>query len=174
MTREDYVVFDMDGQNCAVPLGSVRRIVRAAALSPVPDASTGLLGLLNLHGRLVPVYDVRISLGYPSKPLSAADRFLIVDNGIGAAGIRANEIRHIGKVEAESPAQCRRILGQNRLFCGVGQWEGKTVLLMDPASLGKKADLSAKTVKESDGQVIDLTLGQVDAVHDRETAETWG
>lgn len=161
MIREDYVVFHIDGQGCAVPLAAVRRIVRAAALSPVPDAPRDLLGLLNLHGRLVPVYDVTISLGHPPKPLSPRDRFLIVDNGTGPAGIRADEVRHIGRLEPESTLQSRRILNDRGLFGAVAQCDGKTVLLVDPAVLGKRAVLTPKAVNDDTGEVMELTLRSV-------------
>ncbi len=171
MIEEAYVVFEIDGQSCAVPLGSVRRIVRAAALSPVPDAPSGLLGLLNLHGRLVPIFDVRLSLGYPPKPLSPADRFVIVNNGMGSAGIRVDEVCHIGKVETESTDQCRRLFEPHSLFGAVGQCDGKTVLLMDPASLGKKAHGSVKAVKGNNGEVMNLTHGEASSGYDREAVE---
>ncbi len=166
MIREDYVVFDIDGQSCAVPLEAVQRIVRAAALSPVPDAPRDLLGLLNLHGRLVPVYDVRISLGRPPKPLSPGDRFLIVDNGTGPAGIRADEVHGIAKLAREPTLQGRRILDDHSLFGAVAQWDGKTVLLVDPASLGKRAALTPEAVKDDTREVTELTLGTIPVERD--------
>ncbi|MEJ5365771.1 MAG: chemotaxis protein CheW [Desulfosoma sp.] len=166
MIGEEYVVFEIDGQSCAVPLRAVRRIVRAAALSPVPDAPRGLLGLLNLHGCLIPVYDMREALGYPPKPLAPQDRFLIVDDGSGPAALCADEVRHIGNVQVEPDIQGRRLLGHQRLFGAVGQCNGKTVFIVDPASLGKGTTPSHQGVKGNDDGVMKLTFPNVAMLKD--------
>lgn len=167
MIGEEYVVFAIDGQSCALPLEAVRCIVRAAALSPVPEAPQGVLGLLNFHGRLVPVYDMREALGYPAKPLAPQDRFLIVEDGTGLAGIRADAVSHIGKVQREPDIPCRRLFGHQGLFGAVGQYQGKTVLIVNPAALGKGTS-PPKSVMAHDDGVMNLTFQELGMKHEGE------
>lgn len=150
MKQEDYVVFDIEGQWCAVPLAAVHRIVRAAAVAPVPYGPAGLLGVLNLHGGLVPIFDLRFFFGRAGKPLSPADRFLIVNNGAGQVGIWTDAVQCIGSIEVEGNVPCGQIFEQHRgPFCGVGKWDGNTVLIVKTESLGRSWESFADGVKNN-------------------------
>ncbi len=158
--KADFVVFDIGGQGCAVPLHSVQRILRAAAVTPVPESPEGLLGVLDLHGDLVPVYDLRSFLGHPDKALCASDRFIIVHDGVGLVGLRADEVQRIGPLNLQSNRSCESLFQQHAgPFCQVAKWGEKTVLVVEPHGLSRKPEPLVRGVKTSDGNVIDMTPG---------------
>jgi chemotaxis signal transduction protein len=49
-----------------------------AAVLGVPDAGDGLLGMLNLHGQVLPVIDPHPRLGLPSPMLTADHRLILL------------------------------------------------------------------------------------------------
>jgi len=158
MIGKDFVVCDVAGQWWAVPLDAVCRIVRAVALARVPEASPDLLGLMNLHGTLVPVYDLRHAFGLPPKSLAPDDRFVILDDGSGPVGLRADAVCRIGPVELEANDPCRRLFaGQRNFFCAVGKCEGQTVLMLDVKGFHREGHRRGETVKESSVRVIEMT-----------------
>jgi chemotaxis signal transduction protein len=61
----------------AVPVGAVERILRMAALTPLPDARPGIVGVLNVRGAILPVVDPRPRLGLPT-PAFHPDQHLVV------------------------------------------------------------------------------------------------
>jgi chemotaxis signal transduction protein len=70
----------------ALPATSVERILRMAAIMPLPDAPAGIAGVLDLHGSVLPVVDPRPRLGLPPATpdvdqhlvvLTAATRYLL-------------------------------------------------------------------------------------------------
>ena len=70
----------------ALPATSVERILRMAAITPLPDAPPGIAGVLDLHGSVLPVVDPRPRLGLPPATpdvdqhlvvLAAATRYLL-------------------------------------------------------------------------------------------------
>ena len=63
-----YLLFEAASQTFALPAHEVRQVLRMAAAAPVPGAPAGLRGVLNVHGTLVPVVDVRARLGLPPRP----------------------------------------------------------------------------------------------------------
>jgi len=63
-----YLLFEAASQTFALPAHEVRQVLRMAASAPVPGAPAGLRGVLNVHGTLVPVVDVRARLGLPARP----------------------------------------------------------------------------------------------------------
>jgi len=74
---ETYVGFTLDGRRFALSLASVEQVVRAVAVTPLPNAPAVITGVIDLHGRVVPVADVRRRFGLPARAIEADDHFLV-------------------------------------------------------------------------------------------------
>jgi purine-binding chemotaxis protein CheW len=72
-----WVVFCLDTDRYALPLNSVERIVRAAHVTPLPQAPSIVLGLLDVQGSILPVFNVRRRFGLPDRSVDPADQFVI-------------------------------------------------------------------------------------------------
>ena len=69
----------------AVPLDSVREVVRAPVVRQVPTSSRAVVGLFNLRGEIVPLLDIAVLLGLDMAP----DQLFVVvlRTPFGLAGI---------------------------------------------------------------------------------------
>jgi purine-binding chemotaxis protein CheW len=72
-----WVVFLLDEGRYALPLAAVDRIVRAVRITPVPGAPGIVLGAIDVHGRVLPVFNIRRKFGLPERAVDPADHFLI-------------------------------------------------------------------------------------------------
>jgi purine-binding chemotaxis protein CheW len=72
-----WVVFCLDAGRYALPLSSVERIVRAAHITPLPRAPDNILGVLNVQGQVLPVYNLRQRFGLPERSIDLEDQFVI-------------------------------------------------------------------------------------------------
>jgi purine-binding chemotaxis protein CheW len=72
-----WVVFCLDADRYALPLTSVERVVRAAHVTPLPQAPSAVLGLLDVQGNILPVFNVRRRFGLPERSIDPADQFVI-------------------------------------------------------------------------------------------------
>jgi purine-binding chemotaxis protein CheW len=75
------VMFRLNAQRYAFPLGIVERIVQAVEVSPLPKAPRIVLGVIDVEGRVLPVLDLRHRLGKPSRGVVSTDHFLIAHAG---------------------------------------------------------------------------------------------
>jgi purine-binding chemotaxis protein CheW len=71
------LIFRVDTQRFALELEVVERVVRAVAITPLPDAPSTVLGIINLTGNVVPVLSPRRKLGFTERELSPDDQFVI-------------------------------------------------------------------------------------------------
>jgi purine-binding chemotaxis protein CheW len=71
------LVFTLDEQQYALGLDTVERIVRAAAITPLPKAPDIILGILDIQGEVLPVIDVRKRFRRPAREIRPADQFII-------------------------------------------------------------------------------------------------
>ncbi len=78
---EDAVlVVHLAGRRFGLPLSQVQRVLPMAAVLSLPETSEGLIGVLHLHGEIVPVLDPRQRLGLPT-PKMQAEHSLVLLNG---------------------------------------------------------------------------------------------
>jgi purine-binding chemotaxis protein CheW len=58
----DFLSFELAGERYAVPLSSVREILKPAELTEIPRGGPSLLGVMNLRGDIAPIYDLKVKL----------------------------------------------------------------------------------------------------------------
>lgn len=75
------VLFRLGARRFALPLVSVERALRAVEVVPLPGAPAIVTGVVSVHGRLLPVLDLRRRFGLPAEPLGADHWFLIAHAG---------------------------------------------------------------------------------------------
>lgn len=71
------VVFLLDGQRYALHLAAVQRVIRIAEITPLPAAPPIVAGILNVHGAVVPVVNIRGRFGLPNRETSLSDQIII-------------------------------------------------------------------------------------------------
>ena len=79
--QQQWVVFRAQGREYALHLQNISEVLRMVALTPVPEAPAGVLGLINLRGHLIPVFDVRTRLGLPLQAPNLSTPIMVVDVG---------------------------------------------------------------------------------------------
>lgn len=79
MATQAIVTFALDGQRYAVPCINVRQIIPAVEITPVADLSENFIGIINLHGQIIPVTDLRRCLGIASKSMNIQDSILVTE-----------------------------------------------------------------------------------------------
>lgn len=106
---EQYVVFRLDEQLFALRLAAVERIVRAVEVTPLPGAPEVVRGVINVHGHITPVFDLRARFRLPVREMSLSDQLIIarararrvafvvdevrgVDEGLGGGAVATDEI----------------------------------------------------------------------------------
>jgi purine-binding chemotaxis protein CheW len=61
-----------------LPLSCVERVLPMAQVLPLPDAGESLLGMLNLHGNVLPVVDPHSRLGLDKPGVQAEHRLILL------------------------------------------------------------------------------------------------
>lgn len=74
---DHFVVFTLDQLNFALPVGIVDTIVRVVEITPVPGTPVSVLGVINVKGKIIPVFNIRRLFGLSEKELKLADQLII-------------------------------------------------------------------------------------------------
>lgn len=132
------LVFDIDGKHFGLDADSVREVLAAAALTQIPQAPPTIRGILDIRGTVVPVFDTRALLGLPSRPIRAADHFVISFAESKVIGLHVDHAVEIIEID-DSTVENAFSDGDVRL-AGIARREGSLlpIHLIDEAALTRE------------------------------------
>lgn len=108
----------------AVPVSWIREVVVASSLAPLVTAPSIVLGLLNLRGQIVPLFDTAALLGLGAAPPAAFA--LVLQSPLGLFGLAATAIPR--RAVLDSPTGPSELPGT----AGTYLLERQVVVLLDP------------------------------------------
>lgn len=71
------VMFALDNQKYALHLSAVETIIRAVEFTTFPKAPKIINGIVNFHGKIIPVFNIRKRFNLPVKETNLNDRLII-------------------------------------------------------------------------------------------------
>ena len=74
----------------AVPIEVAREVLGATTVTPLPTAPSSVLGLCNVRGEIIPVFDTGVLLGL--RPVTSTAAVAIIETTLGAAGLATTEM----------------------------------------------------------------------------------
>ena len=103
---QEFLAFRLEAETYAVAIEDVREIVKVPLLTEVPRGHKGLLGVMNLRGEVLPVYDVKHRLGLLDKSpivtgptdLPRSARVVLVRDEQGDAGVLVDGVNEVVKL----------------------------------------------------------------------------
>lgn len=130
------IVFEACGEWFALPIEWIREIQPLAGVSRVPNAPAGILGILNLRGRVLTLFDLAGCLGIPPETepytYTVVLEFADPELHVGLAVRRMAELRRIRASAIEPPSR-------EGVLDGVFEMDGQVVGLLDPLRLFGRA-----------------------------------
>ena len=116
------VVFVIEEQRYALPLAAVERILPMVAVSPLPQAPAVALGVINLHGQVLPVLDVRRRFGLPPRDYDLRSHLLVARTSRRTMAVPVDEVMGISEVAAGA------VTPPDAVLPGIGQLAGIVAL----------------------------------------------
>ncbi|MFL5322333.1 MAG: chemotaxis protein CheW [Myxococcaceae bacterium] len=140
----EYIAFWLAGECYAVPIASLREIVKVPSLTEIPRAPENLLGVMNLRGEVMPVYDVKKRLRLIDHVMKIAGpeaanaviprgaRVLVMNAVDGPWGVIVDAVTGVVRLKAstlETPPQGLR--GERDCIVGLGRRKEQLFILLD-------------------------------------------
>lgn len=90
------------GEQYALPMNSVREVIRWRGPTRIPGTPPTLLGVIHHRGVVLPIVDVRLLLGRATPPTTRATRLVIVEHEGIQAGIISDGVADIVVIDTAS------------------------------------------------------------------------
>lgn len=141
---EEHLAFWLERECYAVAIQEVREIVRVPPLTEVPRATANLLGVMNLRGEVLPVYEIKTRLKVTSEkpPLIAgpeADlsklprsaRVVVLRMEGGDAGILVDSVSEVVRLLPSQIEPPPAGVGSRDCVVGLGRRRDQLCILLD-------------------------------------------
>jgi purine-binding chemotaxis protein CheW len=132
------VVFALGGERYGLPIKQVHEIIRYTQPRSVASADMWSRGVLNLRGRLVPVYDLAARLGV-SAEIGEQSKIVILESGSVIAGVivdAVDEVLTIGQDRIEKVPSA-----DNALIESIAKIGERLVVLLTPSAIFGEPEL---------------------------------
>jgi purine-binding chemotaxis protein CheW len=71
-------LFMIENRHYALALDSIERVIRAVEVTPLPKSPENVKGVINMHGRIIPVLDLRILFKLPPEEIIPQNQMIIL------------------------------------------------------------------------------------------------
>ena len=131
-----HLVFQLEDHAFAIPVSAVRQIIRAVEVTSVPNGPPFLVGVINLHGNMIPVFDIRKQLDLPPNPIRVSDRIIVLEVAARPVCFISDEIDGIIELNPETAQDASTIYPEMANYLrGVAKKDDRTVLIYDIGKL---------------------------------------
>lgn len=146
MHQQTCLIFSIDGHLFALPALNVVHIIRAVAITPLPDGPDLVTGFLNRAGQFIPVMDLRRQFHLPHKTLQVADRLILAEAYGFNVAFSVDAVEDVAPLYPKPLSESEDLLtddmkrgvlfpGMEKFIKGVAGLNARTVLIYDVHSL---------------------------------------
>lgn len=97
----DIAIFVLDERRFGLPLERVERAERAVAVTPLAGAPQVVAGVVDYHGRILPVIDLRRRIGMAPRPIGADDHLLVAHSATRTLALAVDSVAGVAQYRDE-------------------------------------------------------------------------
>ncbi len=100
--RNDALLINVSDQAYALPLLQIQEIRGWSPVNPLPNTDPSCLGVLNLRGHVLPVFDARMILGKPAAEPKPQDVIVVAMLNEKPLGLLVDSVSDIVEIDADN------------------------------------------------------------------------
>jgi purine-binding chemotaxis protein CheW len=138
-----YILFQVADTTYALRSDVVRHMEMVEQITPVPNATASLEGVVFSRGQIVPVLNLRARFGFDKAPIDLRTRLVVVETHQRWVGLLVDSAREFIQIPAAAihpPGTAMTHLSTDYLQ-GIASLDGRLVLVLDVTRVVQTADL---------------------------------
>ena len=125
------LVFTLDAQRYALQVPVVERAIRMVEITPLPKAPGIVSGVVNFHGTVVPVLNIRSRFGLPEREPGLGDQLLIARTSRRIVALVVDSVHDVVTLPSGEMVEPEAILPQLEHLEGVVRFDDGMVFIQD-------------------------------------------
>ncbi len=133
--QQSLVTFRLERQIYALPIEPIVRIIEMVTITSLPQVGGSVEGVINMHGRAVPVINLRRHFGFEAAPFGLRTPIIILKVGKQTFGLIVDEVIDVLNLSPQQVSRVAEILPagveEEPILDGILHDEGHAVLLLN-------------------------------------------
>jgi len=125
------VLFNLDKIHCALHLSAVERVVHAVEITSLSKAPGIVTGIVNFHGKIIPVINIRKRFNLPMREIEPDDRLIIARTSKWLVGLVVDTVSGVHELEHYQVAGTEGALPFTEYLSGIAKVDDDLVLIND-------------------------------------------
>ncbi|MBN2429677.1 MAG: purine-binding chemotaxis protein CheW [Deltaproteobacteria bacterium] len=128
-----FLTFRIANEDFGLEIRYVTEIIGIQKITEVPDMPPFVRGVINLRGKVIPVMDIRLRFGMPSREYDERTCIVVVkvdQKSVGLVVDKVNEVANIQDGQIEPPPVSGHALSNNYIK-GMGKIDEEVKILLD-------------------------------------------
>lgn len=130
-TPSQIVVFSLDNQRYGLALSVVERVVRMVDVTHLPQAPALVFGVVNIQGRVIPVFNPRRRFRLPERNFTLSDQLVIARSARRMVALVADAVSGVLEYSSEKTVRAHDIVSGLEYIEGVVKLADGLVLIHD-------------------------------------------
>src|SRR5438046_393512 len=140
MSERTFLKFSAGPAVFGLPVTQVVETIRVVAITPVPSPSPDLLGIVNVRGRVTPVFDLCRTLELGDRPLTLRMYIVIASVGAETIGLLVDDVLDVVTVPVAYFQSSRALGGSDSYTSGIVRAGSELLTVLDLAPFLDRAD----------------------------------
>jgi purine-binding chemotaxis protein CheW len=125
------LVFNLDENRYALHLSAVQTVVRAVEFTPLPKAPDTITGIINMHGNVIPLVNVRRRFRLPERDIHPSNQLIVALTAKRTVALVADNVEGVIEYADEKIAAPEAILPNMEYIKGVAKLSDGMVIIHD-------------------------------------------
>jgi purine-binding chemotaxis protein CheW len=125
------IVFTLDSQRYALHLPVVERAIRMVEISPLPKSPEIVIGVVNYHGAVIPVLNIRRRFRLPEREPELGDQLLIARTASRIVALVVDTVHDVITLPSGELVEPEAILSKLEHLEGVVKLDDGMVFIQD-------------------------------------------
>ena len=125
------IIFTLDEQRYALHLSVVEQTTRMVEITPLPSAPTIVFGVINVHGAVVPVLNIRKRFHLPEREPGLGDQLIIANTGSRTVALVTDMVSDVITLSMEEMVAPETVLPQLEHVGGVVKLDDGMIFIQD-------------------------------------------
>ncbi|MEK6621185.1 MAG: chemotaxis protein CheW [Planctomycetota bacterium] len=130
-TSLQLVIFNLDALQLALPLSVVERVIHVVKVTPLPHAPEIVIGVINVHGRIIPVVNIRKRFRLPEREPRLHDQLMILQTSKISVAIMVDAVGSVVERQDQEVIMADKILPHIEYVKGAIKLENNIIFIHD-------------------------------------------
>jgi len=132
------VGFIVGEEEFAVPILSIKEIIKPIEYTRVPKTPSYVLGVFNMRGTVLPLVDLKNKFGMPKTKFDDDTRVIVLKDGDEQVGFVIEELSEAIRIKESNIEPAPEGSGKDNLIYGVGKVDDRLITILNVKALLKR------------------------------------